>query len=141
MRASLSFLIAVSLLGQGCTTCHNSVLAEIPSPSATWKAGLIARSCGSVHGLVVNVVAQEETLVPKGTAERTALSLPLPCCLFPGADESRQLVSAQWLTTTELRVSYPRSLRPLIARTEVDGVQIDLVPVDTWLETRKPKGE
>jgi hypothetical protein len=141
LRECLGLLIAVSVLGQGCATCRDSVLAEMPSPSDAWKAGLIARTCGSVHGLVVNVAAHEEILVPRGTAERTALNLPLPCCLDPAADESRQLISVQWLATARLRVSYPRSLRPLFARTEVDGVHIDLVPVDTWLETRMPKRE
>jgi hypothetical protein len=136
-RLSGGLLLVVSLLGQACASCRNIVLTEAPSPSGDLRAGLIARTCGTAHGFVVNLAARDQSLLQRGTTEHTALNVALPCCIHPDPSASRKLVSIEWIGDRLLHISYPRSLRPYIARTELDSIAVDLQPVETWLETAK----
>jgi hypothetical protein len=130
-KHAMALMIALaSLSSTACTSCRDVVLRESPSPSSTWRSGLLARTCGSFHGYVVTVVGRDQPLAPTGTADFTAFLARTPCVVDPGAPGNRDLVTLEWLGDDELRISYPQSLRPAIASNLVGTVSVSFRTVD-----------
>jgi hypothetical protein len=142
-RFPVCLLLLSALAGEACTSCRTTILAEVPAPTSEWRAGLIAVSCGSAHGLAVNLATNDQDLVRPGSAENTALNLGLPCCIDPEAPESRDLVTLEWEHDKLLIVTYPQCLQryAYIGRSEIDDVRITLQAVETWLDEQGCLGE
>jgi hypothetical protein len=113
MNRLLAFvLFAHAILNTSCTTCRNSLISRAESPTTGVAANIIARTCNSASGYVVTLTTQNEApihgdvpagetvfwaFVEYGSDARTGTPSP---------------VRTDWLSSKQLRVTYPSWLTP-----------------------------